>query len=65
MLGHAYAPNAMSPPELFVKYSWVKELGLRWDDVGGITISELGLLTELINIYNEAQALKQRVASKR
>ena len=63
MLAHAFAPK-MPPPALWAKSTWVKELGVTWDDLGGIDLDEIALLAELSSIWHEAQALKQRVQSK-
>lgn len=63
MLCHAYAPGAAQPPELFARWTWVRELGLSWDDLGGLDYGEIGLLTEMVNIKRQAEQVKMSVAS--
>lgn len=62
MLAHAYAPSQASAPRLYVHYTWVRELGLHWGDLGGISSDDVGRLAEMVNIQREADELKQRVA---
>ena len=59
---HAYAPAKCPPPELYCRYTWVREIGVTWDDVGGIDMEDIPHLAELINVKQEADALKARVA---
>ena len=59
MLLHAYAPGKCPPPLLYAQYTWVQELGLTWEYLGGIESGEIGLLTEMFNIAQEAQRVKQ------
>ena len=61
MLEHAYAPSKVPPPILYARYTWVKEIGLSWAELGGIDTDEIGLLAEMLNIVREAEGLKQRV----
>lgn len=64
MLMHAMAPSKVAAPVLYAKLTWVKELGLTWSELGGIDHLELGLLAELVNIKNEAERIKSKVANK-
>lgn len=63
MLCHAYAPDSSPAPELYCQYTWVKELGLCWDELGGLSREEIGLLAQMVSIAHEAEALKARVQS--
>lgn len=64
MLEYSYAPGRVPAPELYAKFSCVKELGISWDAMGGIEQDEIGLLAEMVNIKVEADGLKSRVASR-
>lgn len=61
MLMHAMAPARVAAPPLYAQWTWVKELGVGWSDIGGIDHDEIGHLVELINIEREAAAMKARV----
>ncbi len=65
MMAHAYAPKAQPPPTLFARWLCVRELQLRWEDTGLPLLGwEIGLLAQLISIWNEAQEMKARVGAK-
>ncbi len=64
MLMHAYAPSKVPAPELYAKLTWVKELGLSWQELGGVSYEEIGLLAELTNIKYDADRVKDTVAQK-
>lgn len=58
---YAMAPGKVGAPELYAKWTWVKEIGLTWREIGGISRDEIGLLAEQISVVNEHTAMKQRV----
>lgn len=61
MLAAVMAPSKCAPPELYAQWTWIKELGFRWDDLGGISEDDIRDLVRLINIEREYSALKSRV----
>lgn len=64
MLEHAYAPGRVPAPELYARYTCVRELRIPWEALGGIEPEEISLLVELVNIKQGADSLKSRVASR-
>ena len=62
MMMHAYAPSKCPAPELYCQYTWVREIGVHWDDIGGLDMEDIPHLAQLITIKAEADALKARVA---
>ena len=62
---HAYSNGNAPAPELYARYTLVKELCVSWDAVGGEPeAEEIGLLAELVNVQREAQALQDMVRSR-
>ena len=65
MMAFAHAPSVAEAPELFARYSAVEALHLSWEDIGRrLTVVEVNLLIEMLNIYHEAQAMKTRAAAR-
>ncbi len=63
MMAFAYAPKNCDPPEIYVRWTWGKEMGVPWDRLG-IDDEDLGHLAQLINMKQEADAVKERAKSK-
>lgn len=55
------APSKVPAPELYARYTWVKELALKWEDTGEPLDSEdIGTLAKMLNIKHECDDLKSR-----
>lgn len=63
MMLHAYAPSSKPPPEMYVRWTWVKEMGIPWAKAG-IPDSEIPHLAGLINLKVSADNLKSRKGQK-
>lgn len=61
---YAWAPGKCPAPDLYCRYTWVKEIGVNWDDIGGITVDEVNLLAEMLSLKGEADSIKARVEAK-
>ena len=65
MMEYAYAPSAANPPDLFMRYLFMKEFGIGWEDTGPpLSLDEIALVAQLVSVWNQAQALKSGVRSR-
>lgn len=62
-MAFAYAPSNSDPPDLYVRWTWTKEMGVPWEKVG-IADDDLGHLASLIGIKAQADGVKSKNRSK-